>query len=252
MMTALEFPSRRMGRSARSNFRTIILGSVLLLAHILAPSLLDAQDVAANAKDADFAALSRYRDDDLNLIQAKTPVRVVFLGDSITEYWGSHAGTWFNHPGWTNRGIGGQTTSQLLLRERQDVLDLKPQAVVLEGASNDMRLGYSAAEIRDNLASMGELAEAHHIRVYLVEMTPVCDCFRPLAGLRSVSRIQELNRLLLALSRQKHWPILPFHDALADPNGAMRTELTVDGVHPNDAGYAVLAPLVESALKAYR
>jgi lysophospholipase L1-like esterase len=249
MLTSLELPPRRMLASSRSSFRSVVLGSVLLLAHIPAPPLLEAQDVAANAKDA---ALSRYREDDLKVIQAKTPVRVVFLGDSITEYWGSHSGTWFKHTGWINRGIGGQTTSQLLLRERQDVLDLKPQAVVLEGASNDMRLGYSAAEIRDNLASIGELAEAHQIRVYLVEMTPVCDCFRPLAGLRSVSRIQEFNRLLLALSQQKQWPILPFHDALADPNGAMRAELTVDGVHPNDAGYALLARLVENALGAYR
>lgn len=210
------------------------------------------QAPSANSKEADFGGLTHYAQADAELLRANVPVRVVFLGDSITEYWGQRAGTWFRYAGWINRGIGGQTTAQLLLRERQDVLNLHPQVVVLQGASNDMRLGFSPEEIRDNLLTMGELAEAHHIRVVLGEMTPVCDCVRPLTGLRTASRIHELNRLLAELCRRKHWILLPFHAPLADANDHMNPELTLDGVHPNDAGYALLAPVIEAALRFYR
>jgi lysophospholipase L1-like esterase len=168
------------------------------------------------------------------------------------EYWGSHSGTWFPYAGWINRGIGGQTTQQILLRERQDVLQLYPEAVVIEGASNDMRLGFSPEEIRDNLLSMGELAQAHGLKVLIANMTPVCDCVRPLTGLRTVDRIHHLNDLLHAMCKEKKWTLLDFNTPLVDANGRMRAELTVDGVHPNDQGYALLAPVVERALTKYR
>ncbi|WP_160114968.1 GDSL-type esterase/lipase family protein [Bryocella elongata] len=207
---------------------------------------------APNSRTADFAAMGRYRQADAELISARRTVKVVFLGDSIMEYWGVRAGAWFTHAGWINRGIGGQTTAQLLLRERQDVLLLHPSAVVLEGAGNDMRLGFSPEEIRDNLRSMGELAESHHIRVFVAEMTPVCDCMRPLTGLRTVERISELNSLLAEMCHERHWGLLPINRPLADGDGRMRASLTIDGVHPNSAGYALLAPVIEQALRKYR
>ncbi|WP_052200884.1 GDSL-type esterase/lipase family protein [Terriglobus sp. TAA 43] len=200
----------------------------------------------ANSADADFSQSRRYRDDDLH-----AKARVVFLGDSIMDYWGSHNGKWFSYTGWINRGIGGQTTQQLLLRERHDVLDLHPQAVVLEGGSNDMRLGFSPEEIRDNILSMGELAQANGLKVYVVQMTPVCDCVRPLTGLRTVEHIHHLNELLVAMAQKKHWDVLDFNSPLEDAEGKMRAELTVDGVHPNDRGYELLAPVVERALVRY-
>ncbi|WP_263410273.1 GDSL-type esterase/lipase family protein [Terriglobus tenax] len=203
----------------------------------------------ANAASSDFAQLRRYQEANTHVTG---PVQVVFLGDSITDYWGSHNGTWFPYSGWINRGIGGQTTQQMLLRERQDALNLQPKAIVLEGAGNDMRLGFSPEAIRDNLLSMGELAQSHGIQVYVAEMTPVCDCVRPLTGLRTVERIRQLNHLLAAMCREKHWDLLRFNHPLADQNGLMRADLTVDGVHPNDAGYALLAPVVEKALARYR
>jgi lysophospholipase L1-like esterase len=201
----------------------------------------------ANAAAADFAQLARYRE-----ANKGASAKVVFLGDSITDYWGSRSGTWFQHPEWVNRGIGGQTTAQLLLRERKDALALHPKAIVLEGSGNDMRLGWSSEEIRDNLLTMGELAQAHHVAVFVAKMTPVCDCYRPLTGLRTVERIRELNTLLETMCKEHHWTLIDLWTPLAGPDGLMQKSLTVDGVHPNDAGYALLAPVVEKALGRYR
>jgi len=225
----------------------------ILLFLALAPSCLYAQapPAAVNSEEADFAQLHRYHAANAALPSPQAP-RVVFLGDSITEYWGSRNGTWFAQPEWINRGIGGQTTQQLLLRERNDALDLHPQAIVLEGAANDMRLGFSPETIRDNIASMAELARARGITVFIAAMTPVCDCVRPLTGLRTVDRIHHLNALLQQLCHENHWGYLDFNTPLAAPDGLMRKELTVDGVHPNAEGYKLLAPVVLKALTAYR
>jgi len=207
----------------------------------------------ANSAAADFAQLARYQAAD-RAIQSNPsqPVRVVFLGDSILERWGRDAGVWFTEPGWLNRGIGGQTTGQMLLRERNDVLALHPRAVVLEGGSNDMRLGFLPQAIRDNFATMGELAQAHHIKVFVATMTPVCDCVRPLTGLRTVDRIAQLNGMLKALCREHHWTLIDLNPVLADAHGLMRGEFTSDGVHPTGEGYKLLADVIVRALKRYR
>lgn len=115
-----------------------------------------------------------------------------------------------------------------------------------------MRLGFSAEEIRDNLLTIGELADHHHIAVFVAEMTPVCDCVRPLTGLRTVENIQRLNHLLDEMCKDKHWTLIDLNTPLADPDGKMRASLTVDGVHPNNEGYALLAPVIEHALNRYR
>jgi len=217
------------------------------------PTAATAAETPANAAAADFAQLRRYREANRDLENHKgASAKVVFLGDSITDYWGSRSGTWFKHAGWLNRGIGGQTTQQLLLRERNDALALHPQAIVLEGSGNDMRLGFSPEQIRDNLLTMGELAEAHHVAVFVAKMTPVCDCYRPLTGLRTVERIRELNTLIEAMARERRWTVIDLWTPLAGPDGLMPKRLTVDGVHPNDDGYALLAPVVEKALGRYQ
>jgi lysophospholipase L1-like esterase len=136
----------------------------------------------------------------------------------------------------------------MLLRERNDVLALYPRAVVLEGGTNDMRLGFTPEAIRDNFATMGELAEAHQLHVFVATMTPVCDCVRPLTGLRTVDRIAQLNDMLKALARERHWTLIDLNPVLADEHGLMRAEFTSDGVHPNDAGYRPLAEVIVHAL----
>ncbi len=208
-----------------------------------------AQAAPVNSAAADFAQFTRYQQENADLLAEKSQVHVVFLGDSITDRWGRQAGHWFDRPGWINRGIGGQTTGQLLLRMRSDVLDLHPRAVVLEGASNDMRLGFSPEQIRDNIATMGELAQSHGITVLVTAMLPVCDCYRPLTGLRTVERIGQLNNLLHALCRKNGWIFIDWNPVLSDEHGRMRLEYTSDGVHPNDEGYRLLAPIVERALQ---
>lgn len=223
-----------------------VLGSLLLYQ----PSL--AQSPAMNSPEADFAQLGRYRDANLQLAQSGAKTKVVFLGDSVTERWGSISGRWFADSDWVNRGIGGQTTSQLLLREREDAINLHPAAIVLEAGSNDMRLGFTPEAIRDHFLTMGELAQTHHIVVFITTMTPTCDCFHPLSGLRTVSQIRDLNQLLAAMCRERHWTLIDINTPLADASGYMRKELTVEGVHPNDAGYALIAPPIEQALHAYQ
>ncbi len=208
-----------------------------------------AEPIPVNAAAADFAQLGRYQASNTTLLQHANSATVVFLGDSIIDYWGTKAGIWFPHATWINRGIGGQTTSQLLLRERADALSLRPKAIVIEGASNDMRLGFSNEQIRDNIVSMAELAHAHHISVFIAGMAPVCDCFRDLTGLRTVDRIHKLNLLLEQACHQGHWTYLDFNSPLEDSSGHMRKELTTDGVHPNAAGYVLLAQVVNHALR---
>jgi lysophospholipase L1-like esterase len=222
----------------------------VLCSFMLSPSLLT-QTSATNSAEADFAQTSHYRDANLKLLQAGTKITVVFLGDSITERWGVLSGKWFEESGWINRGIGGQTTAQLLLRERDDALDLHPSAIVLEAGSNDMRLGFTPEAIRDHFLTMGELAQAHRVAVFVATMTPTCDCFRPLSGPRTVEQIHHLNELLAAMCTEKHWVLIDINTPLSDTSGHMRRELTVEGVHPNDAGYALIAPPMEQALHAY-
>jgi lysophospholipase L1-like esterase len=213
---------------------------------LLASSAVYSQTAPLDAAAGDFANLARYRDADSTLGQGKG--RVVFLGDSITDYWGKRGGQWFPSPDWLNRGIGGQTTSQLLLRTRQDAIALHPRALIIQGGSNDMRLGFSAEAIRDNIASIADIARANHIRVLIAAMTPVCDCVRPLTGERTVAHIRRLNDLLRELCKQHNYEFLDYYTPLADEAGRMRQEFTTDGVHLNDQGYSRIAPVVIQSL----
>jgi len=207
----------------------------------------------ANSSAADFENLARYASANEQVEHGtKHGNRVVFLGDSITDYWGKKAGTWFSSPEWINRGISGQTTGQLLLREQADAVLLHPDAIVIEGGSNDMRYGFTSETIRDHVASMGEVAEANHMKVFIALMTPVCDCFRPLSAGRTPEHVRQLNALYTDLCHAHGWVCIDTFSPLADSQGLMRKELTLDGVHPNDAGYALLAPVYLKALKAFR
>src|SRR5438105_2882463 len=146
----------------------------------------------------DYGNLRRYSAENAK-IQPPGPgeERVVFMGDSITDFWGRRGGTFFPGKPYINRGISGQVTSQMLLRFHQDVVLLRPKAVVILAGTNDIggNLGFTALEIvEDNLAAMAELARANNIKVVLAALTPVCDYHRPQTQTRQPERIVALNK----------------------------------------------------------
>lgn len=198
----------------------------------------------------DFAYLARYRDDNAKL---SAPVagqpRVVFMGDSITEGWVGKMPQFFV-PGRIGRGISGQTTSQMLLRFRQDVIDLKPAVVQIMAGTNDIagNTGPTTdAQVEGNIMSMVELAQANGIRVILASIPPA-DHFPWKPGLATAPRIATLNAWLKDYAKRvgatyaDYWSVLHVGDAL-------RPDWGLDGVHPNAAGYAAMAPVADAAIK---
>jgi lysophospholipase L1-like esterase len=212
---------------------------------------------AAGAQSTtDWPNLQKYREANAKLSSpVKNENRVVFLGNSITEGWAPYFATMFPGKPYINRGIGGQTTPQLLVRFRQDVIDLKPKVVVILAGTNDIagNTGPSTLEmIEDNLASMAELAKANGIRAVMSSILPVYDYpWKP--GLEPAPKIIALNQWMKDYARTHGAVYLDYHSAMADSRGGMRAELASDGVHPNEAGYRIMAPLAQQAIdKALR
>ena len=199
----------------------------------------------------DWAGLTRYGSENSELPPAAPgEQRVVFLGDQITELWGQGSAKFFIGKPYVNRGIVGQTTAQMLVRFRQDVIALKPRVVVIHGGTNDLTgvLGPSTeATVGDNITSMSELAKANGIRVVLASVTPVCDCFKEQTAVRPQGKIIGLNRRIRDDAEKTGAVYLDYYAALADGRN-FRMALTRDGLLPNDAGYAVMAPLAEHAI----
>jgi lysophospholipase L1-like esterase len=200
----------------------------------------------------DWPNLERYRDANAKLFPpVKNENRVVFLGNSITEGWAPHFATMFPGKPYIGRGIGGQTTPQMLVRFHQDVIALKPKVVVILAGTNDIagNTGPSTIEmIEDNLASMAELAKANGIRVVLSSVLPVYDYpWKP--GLQPAPKIIALNKWMTEYAREHGAVYLDYHSAMGDARGGMRSELASDGVHPNEAGYRIMAPLAEQAIQ---
>jgi len=176
------------------------------------------------------------------------PVTVVFMGDSITQGWFDMIPGFFT-PGRQGRGIGGQTTPQMLLRFRQDVIDLKPQVVQIMAGTNDIAGNtgpMTAEQTKANLMSMAELAQAHGIRVILASIPPT-DHFPWRPGIAPAPRIAAMNAWLRDYARSVGATYADYWTALHDGQ-AMRAAFTIDGVHPNAAGYAAMAPVAEAAL----
>jgi len=200
---------------------------------------------------SDWGGLTRYGSENAELGPPAPGVdRVVFLGDEITELWGTGKAKFFSGKPYLNRGIGHQTTPQMLVRFRQDVISLKPKVVVIQAGSSDLA-GYAGpateGTISENFMSMTELAKAHGIQVVLASLTPVCDCFKNLTERRPPGKIIGLNGWLKSYSAQNGLVYLDYYSALADGR-AMKKDLTVDGLIPNDAGYERMALLAEQAI----
>jgi lysophospholipase L1-like esterase len=237
------------------------LFAVLLTAGIV--STRAAQDSSSNAPVleqrlasyrhllADWAGLTRYGSEDSEVAPpAPGEQRVVFIGDQITELWGKGQATFFAGKPYFNRGIGGQTTPQMLVRFRQDVIALRPKVVVILAGSNDIAGVTGPATLgsmSDHIMSMTELAKANGIRVVLASITPVCDCTRPQTDLRPQRKIGDWNDWIKGYAAESGSVYLDYFGSLASGRD-FRKDLTVDGLLPNDAGYSVMAPLAERAI----
>ena len=222
-----------------------------LPAAAIAICLLSAHAVAQSAAErrlrVDWAGLTRYGSENTELKPPKPgEPRVVFLGDEITEKWER----FFPGKPYLNRGIEGQTTAQMLVRFRQDVILLKPKVVVLHAGANDIASVTGPATqgmIAENVMSMVELAKVNGIRVVLASVLPVCDCFVNRTAARPIGKIIGLNGWLKDYAAQTNSVYLNYYSALVEDR-AFKKEWTADGFLPNQAGYAVMAPLAEQAI----
>ena len=199
----------------------------------------------------DWASLARYREANARLGPPQPGERrVVLYGNSITEGWAPHFAAMFPDKPYVGRGISGQTTPQMLVRFRQDVIALQPAVVAILAGTNDIagNTGPSTlAMIEDNLASMAELARAHGICVVLSSVLPAYDYpWRP--GLEPAGTIVALNAWMREYAIAHDLVYLDYHAAMADERQGLRPELSDDGVHPSEAGYRVMAPLLEQAV----
>jgi len=199
----------------------------------------------------DWGGLTRYGSENTELRPVSPGVdRVVFFGDEITERWGEAGGKFFPGKPYLNRGIAGQTTPQMLVRFRQDVISLSPKVVVIEAGTNDIAgLSGPATEgtMAENFMSMTELAKLHGIRVVLASVTPVCDCTTRQTLLRSPGRIIGINGWLKDYAARSGSVYLDYYSALS-VGRSFKKDLTVDGLLPNEAGYRVMAELAEKAI----
>ncbi len=222
---------------------------------------------AQNTTDADAAAKEKKQREELMkqdwaclkcFEEANTQVaapkpgeqRVVFMGNSITIGWSRLNPEFFEGKSYINRGISGQTTPQMLIRFRPDVINLKPKVVVILAGTNDIagNTGYTPVEtIFGNIVSMTELAKANGIKVVLSSVLPAFD-YPWRKGLEPVGKIADLNQRLKDYAAKNNCVYLDYYTAMADERKGLKAELTTDGVHPNKAGYLVMGPLAEKAI----
>jgi lysophospholipase L1-like esterase len=200
---------------------------------------------------SDWPWLERYADDNQKLpAPAKGERRVVFLGNSITEGWINTDPDFFKGKSYVNRGIGGQTTPQMLVRFREDVINLQPEVVVILAGINDIAENTGPSKIENvagNIFSMAELAKVNHIKVVLSSVLPAAAIpWHP--GIDPVPSIIKLNELLKAYAEKNHLVYIDYYSATVNPDKGFKKELAIDGVHPNMAGYKIMEPLVEKAI----
>jgi lysophospholipase L1-like esterase len=253
----------------RAAFLTIpLLAATLSGQQSSAPAPQSGPEVAAaigrlldnDSRLRDWAQLGRYRDANRTL---KPPAagesRVVFMGDSITDAWPqARFGDFFSrNPSYIGRGISAQTTPQMLVRFRPDVIALRPKAVVILAGTNDIAGNtgpMSNEEIQNNLISMAELAKANQIKVVFSSILPTSNYHVPANGVpqterRPMERIRALNDWMKKYAAAEGHVYLDYFSAMLDQAGLLRTELSGDDLHPNAQGYAIMAPLAEAAIR---
>ena len=219
---------------------------------IKADSLTDYQRSVEVRQRNDWANLTRYRDANAALgAPAPGETRVVFMGNSITDAWAKSFPTMFPGKPYVGRGISGQTTPQMLVRFRQDVIALRPKVVVILAGINDIagNTGPSTqAMIADNLMSMTEIAKANGIRVVLSSVLPAYD-FPWRRGIGPAPKVVALNTWMKCYAAQAGVVYLDYYAKMVDARGGLSPEMASDGVHPTEAGYRIMAPLAEAAIQ---
>jgi lysophospholipase L1-like esterase len=202
--------------------------------------------------NSDWAFLSRYRNANSKVgLPGNGEKRVVFMGNSITDFWIVSDSSYFSGKHYIDRGISGQTTPQMLVRFRQDVISLRPSVVVILAGINDIagNTGPSTLEmIEDNLSSMVEIARANGIRVVLSSVLPAYD-FPWHPGMEPAEKVVKLNVWIKSYAESHNCVYLDYFSSMSDEKHALKSDLTADGVHPNLAGYKVMEPLAETAIQ---
>ncbi len=224
--------------------------AVLLAVSVLLPVAMPSFALSDDELRSDWAQLSKYASANADLKPvASGESRVVFFGDSITEAF--PIAKLFPEKPYINRGIAGQTTPQMLVRFRQDVLDLHPSLVVILAGTNDLAQNTgieTLQQIEGNLKSMCELAKSNNIDVVLCSVLPAKDYYwKP--GIHPTEEIRELNDFLRTYAAATGYGYVDYYSAVADNDGGLRADLAKDAVHPNEAGYQTMAPLVGSVIE---
>ena len=205
-----------------------------------------------DSKSLDWANLARYEDYNLKVgLPKKDERRVVFMGDSITEEWSNLYPEYFTEKGYINRGIGGQTTPQMLIRFKPDVVDLKPEIVVVLAGTNDIagNTGPSNAKmITDNIFSMAEIAKAYQMKVVLSSILPVYEYDWAREIKDPPSTIQAVNDALKQYASNYGLIYLDYFSSMVDERQGLNSDYTSDGVHPNESGYILMSSLAEEVL----
>ena len=198
----------------------------------------------------DWPQLQKYQSDNAKILDEKTPVKVVFMGNSITQGWADMRPEFFKDHGFIGRGIGGQTTPQMLLRLRQDVLDLKPEAVVILAGINDIAQNTGPITLKEtlgNIQSMAELALAHGINPIICSVLPA-NSFPWRPEIIPTQLVIDLNSQLQRWALEKNLVYVDFYTPMVDEKLGLKSHLGYDPVHPNKEGYKVMEPLVLEAL----
>lgn len=210
-------------------------------------SLLNTKTISAQ----DWANLNRFKKENTKLATpAENENRIVFMGNSITESWSKFDTLFFKENTYINRGISGQTTPQMLLRFKADVINLNPKAVVILAGTNDLaeNTGPTSFEmIMDNIISMVQLANANDIKVVLSSVLPAYD-YPWRKGLHPNKKIPALNKLIKKYADENNIIYLDYFSAMVDDKNGLIDDFTYDGVHPNKKGYQVMKPLVMDAI----
>jgi lysophospholipase L1-like esterase len=204
----------------------------------------------AKTKATDWARFYRYEAMNDTLIK---PAKVVFLGNSITDGWYRIHPEFFIKNGFTGRGIGGQTTSQMLTRFQADVIDLKPKLVVIMAGTNDIARNngiITHKHIMQNIKSMCELAQYHKIKPILCTILPACE-FRWNKELKPAADIKLLNDMIREYAQKNKIPFVDYYSALVDERGGLPANIAADGVHPNMDGYAIMEPIVLKTIRKF-